>query len=354
MAIVEDTRLEMRDNSSEASVEKKYKRRVNDIYVRDIPSRTEWDWLRAVSTLTLKAKYSTGTVLVTNASANVVGTDTVWTTAHTGMKFTVPASNEIYTFTRTAATTGTISPVYQGTTTSGASYVIFEYIYELASDFARFTTEPGLYYDYSTGRCKLDWYSDVKFRENFTTQPSQFPTAFADYGVRTSTDLYQVRIIPPVDTARIVSYEYIKALPEMGEVTDTAKTGSTTTKLLTTNNLYGKISVGQYFRVDADDEWVQISAIAADTTAGDGITIGTLITAPDNTDAITICDAPDMPHTLHEALFYGACWLTAKEQGDKTSVQYYLRAYEGAIGLDKTRISRKRYGRQYMKRMGTR
>ena len=346
MQIVEDCKLEMRDNSSEASVENKYKRRVNDIYVRDIPSRFEWDWLRSVSTLILKAKYSTGTVLATNASANLVGTDTVWTAAMTGMKFTVPSTNEIYTFTRTGATTGTISPVYQGATASGLTYVIFEYIYALASDYGRYTTEPGFYYDYSTGRTQLKWQDDTDFRKYFTTQPSQFPTYFADYGVKSSAGYQQVRIMPPVDTARIISYEYIKALPEMSEfTTGTATTTLSGTSVTTSSDYSSKISAGQYFRIDADGTWSRISSVSTTT-----LVLDDAYPSANNTATYTVCDAPDMPHTLHEALFYGACWLTAKEQGDKTSIQYYLSAYQGAIGMDMARKNRKRYGRQYMRR----
>ena len=340
--------LEMRDNSTETSVRNKYKRRVNDVYVRDIPSRFEWDWLHKTASLTLSARYNTGTVSLIQGSSAVAGTNTIWTSAHTGMKFTVPSTNEVYTFTRTGATTGTITPTYLGVTASSLSYVIFQDTYTLADDFSKPTNEPGFYYDYSQGRMKLKWRDDFYWYKHYTTNSSQFPTDWRECPDKTSTGLYQVQVTPPVDTARFLSYEYIKALPEMQEVLDTAKTGSTTTKVLTTNNLYGKISVGQYLRVDVNAQWVKISVIDSDTTAGNGITVDALITAPTNTQAITVCDVPDMPYQFQEALFYGACYLTATEQESK-STSSWLSSYMRALDLDMARRNRKRFGRQYMR-----
>jgi hypothetical protein len=346
--IYEDVMLEMRENSTDAAVEKKYKRRVNDIYVREIRSKFEWDWLRAVGTITLKAKYSTGTVSVVNGSAAVVGTGTTWTSAMTGMKFTVPNTNEIYTFTRTAATTGTISPVYQGATNATASYAIFEYVYPMASDYSRMTTEPGLYYDYSTGRTIVEWKNNKYFRDHFTTQSSTFPTFFAEYPVKSSTGLLQIQIMPPVDTARILSYEYIKALPELTEfTTGTATTSAGSASVTTSSDYSAFISAGQYFRIDADSTWSKITTVSTTT-----LTLADLYPSSNTTASYTVSDVPDIPYTLHEALFYGGCYLTAKEQNSTTQMQAYLVAFLRAMDLDMAQRNRKRYGRQYMQRLG--
>ena len=42
-AIVEDAILEMREKSTDSTVEKKYQRRVNDVYMFDIPLNFEFD-----------------------------------------------------------------------------------------------------------------------------------------------------------------------------------------------------------------------------------------------------------------------------------------------------------------------
>ena len=126
-----------------------------------------------------------------------------------------------------------------------------------------------------------------------------------------SASLYQIQVSPPPQRAFIIHNEYIQSLDEMVDRTDTAATSSTTTKLLTTTNMNGLIDVGDYVRVDADEQWVKMTAIAADTTTGDGITIDTLRAAPDNTDPITFSDVPLIPAKYHDGIFLGACYLTA-------------------------------------------
>jgi hypothetical protein len=349
--IVEDVMLEMRESSTDTTVKKKYKRRVNDIYVREIPSKFEWDWLRSLGTLSLQAAYKTGTVTVVNGSASITGSGTTWTSAMSEMKFSVPSTNEVYTFTRTGNTTGTISPVYQGASGSDLGYVIFQDTYALASDYSRATNVPGFYYDYSTGRPTLDWYDDTKWYKYYTTQTSQFPKAWRECPTRSSMGLYQVQIQPPVDTARIVSYEYIKALPEMSDFsTGTASTTAASKTVTTLADYSASISAGQYFRVNSDGTWCKISTVS-----------GTTITLTDNypttntTVAYTVSDAPSsMPYQFQVALFHGACWLTAMEQGDKATIAGYSQVYLRSLDLDMARRNRKRYGRQYMKRAGIR
>lgn len=275
--IVDDVMLEMRDNSTETSVRNKYKRRVNDAYVRDIPSRFEWDWLHKTGQITLQASYNTGTVSVTQGSNAITGTDTVWTSDMTGMKFTVPSTNEIYTFTCLSTVTGTLDKNYIGDDDSAANYLIFQDTYALASDYNKPTNEPGFFYDYSQGRPGLDWKNDEWFMKHYTTVTAQFPLNWREYPDKTSVGLYQVQIMPPVDTSRFVSYEYIKALAEMQEVLGTAAANCTATKVLTSTNLYGLISVGQYLRIDVNAQWVKILAIDPDTTVLNGITVDTLI-----------------------------------------------------------------------------
>lgn len=63
------------------------------------------------------AYYNTGTVSVTNGSASITGSGTTWTTSMTGMW--IALNGVLYQFTRVSNTTGTIAPVYAGTTASG-------------------------------------------------------------------------------------------------------------------------------------------------------------------------------------------------------------------------------------------
>jgi len=351
--IVDDVMIEMRDAATDTATRNKYKRRVNDVYVRDVPSRFEWDWLHKTGQITLQASYDMGTVSVVQGSNSITGTGTTWTSAMTGMKFIVPSDNEIYTFTYTGATTGTLDKNYLGDTNSANTYLIFQDTYALASDYSKPTNEPGFFYDYSQGRPKLDWKNDEWFMKHYTTVTAEFPLNWRELPDLSSTGLYQIQIMPPVDTVRLVSYEYIRAQYEMQEVTGSAASGCTSTKILTSVNLNGLISVGQFLRIDANGQWVKIEAIDPDTTVLNGITVDSLIIVATAGQSITISDVPQMPYQFQIALFYGACYLTAVEQESK-SASNHMQAYLRALDLDMARRNRKRFGRQYMKLGGVR
>src|SRR3990167_6319702 len=255
--IVEDTQHEMNEyatTSADSTLKNKYRRRVNLIYQRDLPTRFEWEFLRKTGSITLSASYSTGTVDIAVGDTAITGTSTVWTSSHTGMKIKISGSDEIYTFTRTAATTGTISPAYAAIDDADdASYTIFQDVYSLASDFDRAVIDEGIY-QFFTGVPKyLKWEGDKKFLEMHTYQPSDYPRRWRIYPGLSSASLYQIQVSPPPQRAFIIHNEYIQSLDEMVDRTDTAATGSTTIKLLTTTNMNGLIDVGDYVRVDADE-----------------------------------------------------------------------------------------------------
>ena len=95
-----------------------------------------WPFLITEEFVQTVAKHTdgTGTINVTNGSTAVSGTGTSWTAAMTGRKFRVTSDNEWYTFTRTAATTGTLDRNYEGTTSTTADYVIFQDIFRTHGD----------------------------------------------------------------------------------------------------------------------------------------------------------------------------------------------------------------------------
>ncbi|MCC6156079.1 MAG: hypothetical protein IT367_20105 [Candidatus Hydrogenedentes bacterium] len=99
-----------------------------------IQEKGSWSFFQAKSQLLLIDQYSTGTCTVTQDSGTVTGSGTTWTAAMVGRKFR-GAGNEIYTITaRSSNTSITISPVYQGVSASGLSYLIFQDTYDLPSD----------------------------------------------------------------------------------------------------------------------------------------------------------------------------------------------------------------------------
>lgn len=73
----------------------------------------------------LKDKYSTGTVAVTNGSATVTGTSTVWlTSAKAGQTFHISGGKYYHILSIASDTSLTLSENYAGTTAGTASYVI--------------------------------------------------------------------------------------------------------------------------------------------------------------------------------------------------------------------------------------
>ena len=75
--------------------------------------------------------YSVGTLTATNGLSAVAGAGTTWTVGMTGMMILIDGS--WYTFTRTAAGTGTISPNFGGSTNSGKAYVIQNFVNQLTA-----------------------------------------------------------------------------------------------------------------------------------------------------------------------------------------------------------------------------
>lgn len=350
--IVEDTMIECREAAiSDATIKAKYKRRVNDVYARIIPTRHEYDWLKKTGSITLLAAYQTGTVAITSGGTDLTGTDTVWTTAMSGRKITIGSNDDVYTFTRTGDTTGTISPAFTGSTDeTAASYAIFETDYSLAADYDHMTSEPGLYYNEGRGLSVLDWYPDHIHLSRVSLVPSNDPRYFREKPGSTSMGLRQLEVFPPTISNRIVNYDYIKTFPEMVEfTTGTASTtiGSATVTLSADYSAY--ISAGQYFRVNpsevgGDSQWVQITAVSGVT-----LTVSPTYRSTNTNANYTICDAPDLPPHMTHSLFLGACYLTGLEQNDQSLIGSFSQGFYMALDMGIRREARKRYGKKLMR-----
>jgi len=93
-----------------------------------------WSFYQGKSQIVLVDQYSAGSVSVTQDSGTVTGSGTTWTAGMVGRKFRA-AGNEVYTITaRNSNTEIVVSPVYQGASGSGLTYVIFQDTYDLPSD----------------------------------------------------------------------------------------------------------------------------------------------------------------------------------------------------------------------------
>jgi hypothetical protein len=348
-ALCEDTMLEVRENSSETTVENKYKRRINDVYVRLLPMKYDFDFLKGNSSVTISAAYSTGTLSGTIATANVIGVSTVWVTGMTGWKMKISGNDEIYTFTWATALTGTVSPVLTATIATGTSYILFQDTYSMASDFdrERLVIPPGFYYDYGGSKVSLepkftkDWY------KTWTTSSTNLPTAYRFFG-RDSTNLYwQAQFTPPITTAKKISYEYIPSLIELSEyITGTcATTAGDTTVTGTGTDFLNNVSAGDAFRMDsALNDWYLVASV----TDGTHLELTANYPSSKATAAYTISEVPKYPISLHLALFYGACALSAQDQDNAQSAKNYIALAESVVQDYQKMANRYKYGRQKM------
>lgn len=108
---------------------------INERY-RRILRRGDWNRLRVQAVLQTFEPYVTGTVTVVNDSADLVLADGTWTSAMSGLAIRIGEDEAYYQFTQTAALTGTLDRVYEGTDDAAASYRIFQNVYPLPADCA--------------------------------------------------------------------------------------------------------------------------------------------------------------------------------------------------------------------------
>ena len=334
---------EIRDGATDSATENKYKGRVNQLYRFDIPVKYDYPFLsKEMTAISLTASYSTGTIAIALATPTVVaGTDTVWTTAHTGQKIKIDGNDEIYTFTRTGATAGTISPAFTGTTALTAStYTIFQDKYSLDADFMRINKPTGIYY-YDNGQiCDVDLDTEEEFFSRRTWTPnSRLSSIYIPEDEVDSSGYRVMRINAPVSASMVLHGKYVYIPEELTEYTgSTVKTLANAGTAVTLNagdaKTYSEVNSAKtyYFRVDGDGTgsasvWYKIASFATATTftlstayAGTAISRGT--------SAYTISMLPDWPEFALPILIYGGCMLSSIEQDNITQTQSYATLFK--------------------------
>lgn len=303
---------------------------VNDTYVFSIPRIEDWRPLVEESTLAMTACYNTGTIAVNAGSASVTGTGTTWTstmTAANGWRIKIAGQDIVYKFTYASGTTATISPVLAGATNiSGASYVVYQEEYQLASDFDRFLKN-GSIYVMSGGRLQ-DTIMEVphdQFREDYYPDV-QDPIRRCILSKPHATTGYKtVRINPPPRTAKAYPYEYIKKLTRMREYTTgtvSVTSGSADVTGSGTSWL-ANVTVGDFFRIDStgtgdSSKWYRVLSIASDTSLTLTANYGE---STESGAEYSISTAPSaLPSEFHEFLLYEAV-LTALGTQDDPAIE---------------------------------
>lgn len=283
---------------------------VNEVYTLDIPKEYDWSFLKASSAISTIAEHKSGFASVTTQNTAVVlqSSNTI-SAAYTGRKIKFNGNANIYDFTFSQSTGGTVSPALSGiTNVSTGGYTIFQNIYTLPADFDRFPVNGGLLF-YSAGQPRpLPELLDDDYYEQAIASPTSTPencrlVGYDTMGVR------QFEVLPPPSQVYILLNEYIKVLPPMSENTmGTVVITSNQTAVTGTGTIFTQMNTGDYLRFDAfgkgaDSVWYQINAISSDTN----LTLAANFRKDSSVSgSFTISSAPRMPYRFQDALIYGS------------------------------------------------
>jgi hypothetical protein len=300
---------------------------VNDVYVRTLPRIADWNPIIVESTLSVTARYNTGSVTITAGSTTVTGTATVWIAAQVsadGYKIKFSGNDNIYTFDFVSATSGTISPALSGETDlTNGNYTIYRDEYQLQSDFDRLLKNGSVYF-YSGGRVS-DIIMEVpndEFRDDFTPEATDPIRRVRLIGTHSTTGNRLIQVNPPPKTLKVYPYEYvIKIAPMVDYNTGSVAVTQGNATITGTGTAWTASMVGQYFRVDSNgignsSKWYRILTFTS-TTSLDLETV-----FEEDTETLLdyhISSSPvAFPSEFHEFILYEGLTLVMGEQTDPT------------------------------------
>lgn len=288
---------------------------INDSYTRSLPGIADWNIIIKDSGITTSASYSTGTVSCAVGSTAVTGVGTTWTSTMTyanGWRIKFAGLDNIYEFTYTGATTGTINPALAGSqNVAGGSYAIFKDEYTCPTDFDRFLKNGSLYVvqggrNYDTiGELPRD-----QFREQFVPDPSD-PIFRCMLTRMDANGNRMVRLNPPPKSVKFYPMDYIPKIAPMREYTVGTVSVTTGSAVVTgSGTLFAtNVVAGSYFRVDTigqgdSSKWYQVLSVDSPTQL-------TLTAVYEDANEIgveyTVSTAPTaFPTEFHEFILYDA------------------------------------------------
>jgi len=336
----------LRDNTAD---EGKYKSLINDIYTDWLPSKVDWRILQTSSYITLSEPYSTGTISATNGSQNITGSGTTWTASMTGWKIKIEGDDNIYTFTRTGNTSGTLDKPFLGTTGTSLTYTLFQDTYSLASDFERllpYGKNRGLYY-FDNGQ---RYYLEPRREDEFFKYKAVTPDTPLYYWIDAKNN--KVVFDPPPNEEMYVYYEYIPRLTRLTEyTTGTVSVTSGSATVTGSGTAFSSfVSAGDYFRIDDDGTgsssyWYQIDSVDSDTQ----LTLTSNYLGNSGSSlSYTISKVPLLSPPLHLAILYGAAIVGAADQ-ESGMVKTWIALFDEITGAYAGNEKAERKGAQRIK-----
>lgn len=200
---------------TDTDVETVVKQALNDV-LQEVCQASNFSWLYGDSSFITTKPYETGTVSVTEGSATITGSGTVWVAGMVGRKFyCADATYKISAYV--SATELTLSTVYAGASGSGLTYKIYQDEYSLASD-----VEDILAMRQENNPQKINKVG-VEEMDRYYPQRNSFgyPSIYSIIGYD-STGYIKVAVYPVPNQARNIYYRYKKRVIEMSLDTDTS------------------------------------------------------------------------------------------------------------------------------------
>lgn len=304
---------------------------VQDVALREIPSKFDWNFMLVSSGLTTIEQYNNGTASVNTGATTVTFSSAASiTAAMVGRKFNITGDGGVYEITSMSSTTScVINPAYQATqNASSQAYVIFQPIYAMAKDFDRFPKPGGIYRQIGSEKKVLEELQYRPYLDTYRKTPISVPEKCRIVGQDTAGNTL-VEIVPPPSTAENYGYDYFKQLRPLIETTAgtlLSIAAGGTTVVGNTNTRFSEATTGDWFRVDAlgtgaDSQWYRIIAIAHDSSLTLGMAFAnTAITSSAN---YAIARAPEMPVRMHIAVVYGSLRALELDQTDENFIFYH-------------------------------
>ncbi len=329
-----------------ADVRPKMRGSVNDVYMREIGRKWDWNFLLVGSTITVQPSFTTGTVSAnTGSTVLTFSSDVVLDPSFTGSQVKITGNDYIYNAIYQSTSSLTIQPPISGNLNyTNAGYTIFFPFYPLAPDFDRFPKNGG-FINYVGGIPNV--IQETPYQEwspNYSAQPSDTPARVRIIGTNTAGNQI-LEINPPPRLTKSYPYNYFQSLEPMRETTagliGNISSGGTNV-IGDANTRFLQATTGDYLRIDAfgtanDSEWYRIIAIANNSN----LTLQTAFALTGVTSAsYTVCSAPQMPVKLHVGILYGSVLQTVTDQDDPLYAAYNMKLAEVLSDSKRLYVSR--------------
>jgi len=317
-----------------ADTQPKLRGSVNDVYLREIGRKWDWNFLLVGSTLTTNSSYTTGTLTANTGGTQIIfSSDVFLTPLYSQSQLKITGNDYIYKCTYESSTSLTIQPPISGNLNyTNSPYTLWFPCYPLSLDFDRFPKNGG-FVNYNGGVPKT--IQETPYQEwigNYVPCPSDTPERVRIYGMNTAGNQI-LEVNPPPKSTKSYLYNYFQSLEPMRQTTAgvvVSILAQGTSVIGDANCKFTEATTGDYFRIDAfgkgnDSEWYRIISIQNNST----MTLQTAFGLSGATSAsYTICSAPQMPVKLHPAILYGAILQTVIDQEDLMYQAYNLKLAE--------------------------